>query len=225
MISGKFENVKSWNPGWPTLYNMKITLKNGDKILHEVTERIGFRTVELRIHDGFYVNGEKVVFKGVNRHSFWPETGRCLSEENHLTDINLMKEMNMNAVRMSHYVPDKRFLELCDSLGLFVLDEVTGWQQGYDTIVGPKLVKETVLRDHNHPSVVVCMMAVTVPGLKNTGAVTNRRRCMPVVFYGCWPMKRFYVPTSRAKFSMATVTTLPTEFWARTAKKRAVFIR
>ncbi|MGV8093614.1 MAG: glycoside hydrolase family 2 protein [Mangrovibacterium sp.] len=154
-ISGKFEQVKSWNPEWPVLYNMKITLKKGNTVLHEVTERIGFRTVELRKHDGFYVNGEKVVFKGVCRHSFWPETGRCLSEENHLTDIRLIKEMNMNAVRMSHYVPDKRFLQLCDSLGLFVLDEVTGWQDGYDTIVGPELVRETVLRDENHPCVVV----------------------------------------------------------------------
>lgn len=154
-ISGRFSNVKSWNPEWPTLYNMKITLKKGDDILHVVTERIGFRTVELRAHDGFYINGEKVVFKGVNRHSFWPETGRCLSEDNHLTDIRLIKEMNMNAVRCSHYVPDKRFLELCDSLGLFVLDEVTGWQQGYDTIVGPKLIKEAILKDENHPSVVI----------------------------------------------------------------------
>ncbi len=155
IISGKFEGVKSWNPEWPTLYNLKISLKIGDKIIHETTERIGFRTVELRRHDGFYVNGEKVVFKGVCRHSFWPETGRCLSNENHMTDIRLMKEMNMNAVRCSHYVPDKRFLELCDSLGLFVLDEVTGWQDGYDTVVGPKLVKETILKDENHPSVVV----------------------------------------------------------------------
>ena len=154
-ISGIFENVKPWNPEWPALYKMKFTLKKGDEILHEVTERIGFRTVELRAYDGIYVNGEKVVFKGVCRHSFWPETGRCLSEEHHLTDIRLMKEMNMNAVRMSHYVPDKRFLELCDSLGLFVLDEVTGWQDGYDTIVGPRLVRETVLKDENHPCVVV----------------------------------------------------------------------
>lgn len=155
MISGKFDRVKSWNPEWPNLYNMKITLKKGNETLHQLTERIGFRTVELREHDGFYINGEKVVFKGVNRHSFWPETGRALSEANHLQDIRLMKEMNMNAVRCSHYVPDKRFLELCDSLGLFVLDEVTGWQDGYDTIVGPKLIKETVLRDENHPSVVI----------------------------------------------------------------------
>jgi len=154
-VSGKFEGVKSWNPEWPTLYDMKITLKKGNDILHQISERIGFRTVELRKHDGFYVNGEKIVFKGVNRHSFWPETGRCLSEEHMLTDIRLIKEMNMNTVRCSHYVPDKRFLELCDSLGLFVLDEVAGWQDGYDTIVGPKLIKETVLKDENYPCVVI----------------------------------------------------------------------
>jgi hypothetical protein len=155
MISGKFENIKSWNPEWPNLYDIKISLKKGGEVLHEVTGRIGFRTVELRKHDGFYINGEKVVFKGADRHSFWPETGRALSEANHLQDIQLMKEMNMNAVRCSHYVPDKRFLELCDSLGLFVLDEVTGWQDGYDTTVGPKLIKETVLKDENHPCVVI----------------------------------------------------------------------
>ncbi len=154
-ISGNFDDVKSWNPEYPNLYNMIITLKSGDDILHKVSEQIGFRTVELRKHDGFYINNKKVVFKGVCRHSFWPETGRCLSDANHLTDIHLMKEMNMNAVRMSHYVPDKRFLELCDSLGLFVLNEVAGWQDGYDTIVGPKLIKETVLKDENHPSVVI----------------------------------------------------------------------
>lgn len=154
-ISGKFENIKAWNPEWPVLYDMKITLKAGSTNLHEITERVGFRTVELRKHDGFYINNEKVVFKGVNRHSFWPETGRALSEQNHIQDITLMKDMNMNAVRCSHYPPDKRFLDLCDSMGLFVLDEVTGWQQGYDTIIGPKRIKEAILKDENHPSVVI----------------------------------------------------------------------
>ena len=154
-ISGKFENVLPWNQEYPTLYDMRIFLKKGNKIHHVVTRRIGFRTVELRKHDGLYVNDKKVVLKGVNRHSFWPETGRSLSEENHLTDIGLIKEMNMNAVRMSHYVPDERFLELCDSLGLFVLDELTGWQASYDSIIGPKLIKEAVLKDENHPSVIM----------------------------------------------------------------------
>jgi len=63
-----------------------------------------------------------------------------------------MKDMNMNAVRMSHYPPDQEFLDLCDSLGLFVIDELTGWQAAYDTVAGRKLVKELVLRDVNHPS-------------------------------------------------------------------------
>lgn len=154
-VKGKFEGVASWNPETPNLYDMKISLINGGKEIHSEIKRIGFRTVELRRHDGFYVNGKKVVFKGVNRHSFWPETGRSLSDENHKLDIALMKEMNMNAVRMSHYCPDERFLELCDSLGLFVLDELAGWQQGYDTIIGPKRVRELILKDENHPSVVV----------------------------------------------------------------------
>ncbi len=154
-VSGEYGDIKAWNPEWPTLYNMKVSLHEAGELVHQRTERIGFRTVELRAHDGFYINGEKVLFKGVNRHSFWPETGRALSEANHIQDIELMKEMNMNAVRCSHYPPDKRFLELCDSMGLFVLNEVAGWQQGYDTIVGPKLIRETILRDENHPSVVI----------------------------------------------------------------------
>ena len=56
-------------------------------------------------------------------------------------DIAAIKDMNMNAVRMSHYPPDKEFLDLCDSLGLFVLDELTGWQKAYDTITGKKAGK------------------------------------------------------------------------------------
>ncbi len=154
-VSGRFEGIRPWNPEEPNLYDMRISLMKNGSAIHIQTKRIGFRTVELRPKDGFYVNDQKVVFKGVNRHSFWPETGRALSEENHLMDIELMKQMNMNAVRMSHYAPDERFLQLCDSLGLFVLDELTGWQDGYDTIVGPKLVKELILKDENHPSVVI----------------------------------------------------------------------
>ncbi|MES1226108.1 MAG: glycoside hydrolase family 2 TIM barrel-domain containing protein, partial [Bacteroidota bacterium] len=150
-----FENIKTWNPEQPNLYNVVVSIKENGKIIHSIKQRFGFRTTELRLHDGFYVNAVKVIFKGVCRHSEWPESGRTLSREIHLMDIRLMKEMNMNAVRMSHYPPDKEFLDLCDSLGLFVLDELTGWQAAYDTVVGRKLVKELVVRDVNHPSIVI----------------------------------------------------------------------
>jgi hypothetical protein len=86
---------------------------------------------------------------------WWPETGRTVNPEIDLMDVKLMKEMNMNAVRCSHYPPDKNFLNLCDSLGLYVLDELAGWQKAYSTKVGEKLVKEMVIRDANHPSVLM----------------------------------------------------------------------
>jgi hypothetical protein len=154
-IKGKFEGIKAWNPEKPSLYQAKFSLIDNEKILFEKIERVGFRTVELREQDGLYVNGQRIIFKGVNRHSFYPTTGRALSDANHKEDILLMKEMNMNAVRMSHYPPDERFLDMCDSLGLFVLDEVAGWQQGYDTEIGSKVIKSTVIKDGNHPSVVI----------------------------------------------------------------------
>ena len=153
-LKHQFENPLLWNAETPNLYQVLVSIKNKQGVIHQVIQKFGFRTVELRANDGFYVNGVKVIMKGSNRHSFWPESGRTLSHGINLMDVNLMKEMNMNAVRMSHYPPDADFLDVCDSLGLYVLDELTGWQAKYDTVVGHKLVKEMVVRDVNHPSIV-----------------------------------------------------------------------
>ena len=155
VLRNQYNNPMLWNPEFPNLYQVVVSIKNGSKTIHQITQKFGFRTAELRTKDGFYVNGTKVIFKGVCRHSEWPETGRALSKDISLLDIGLMKEMNMNAVRMSHYPPDQHFLDVCDSLGMFVLDELTGWQASYDTIAGRPLVKELVVRDVNHPSVVI----------------------------------------------------------------------
>ncbi|WP_259070417.1 glycoside hydrolase family 2 protein [Mucilaginibacter sp. X4EP1] len=155
VLQGNFKNIVAWNPEFPRLYNLIVSLRDANGItIHQVKQRFGFRTMELRLHDGIYVNGKKVILKGVCRHSEWPESGRTLSKDLSILDVNLMKDMNMNAVRMSHYPPDQHFLDACDSLGLFVLDELTGWQNKYDTIVGKKLVKEMVVRDVNHPSII-----------------------------------------------------------------------
>ncbi|WP_423128281.1 glycoside hydrolase family 2 TIM barrel-domain containing protein [Gaoshiqia sp. Z1-71] len=153
-LQSNISGVKSWNPEGPNLYQVTFSLISKGKEIHQVTERIGFRTVEVRDRDGVYVNGVKIKFKGVNRHTFRPETGRASCKAFSIEDVRLMKEMNMNAVRMSHYPPDKHFLEVCDSLGLFVMNELAGWHDAYDTRVGSKLVKEMVIRDVNHPSVV-----------------------------------------------------------------------
>ncbi|GGF26008.1 glycoside hydrolase family 2 protein [Echinicola rosea] len=153
VISKKLDEVSTWTSETPNLYHLTLSLERKGEQLHEIHERFGFRTIEIKQGDGIYVNGTKIKLKGVNRHAFWPETGRSLTPEINLNDVLLIKEMNMNAVRTAHYPPDPSFLDYCDSLGLYVMDELAGWQNAYDTAPGEKLVKELVERDLNHPSI------------------------------------------------------------------------
>ncbi|MDR2563912.1 MAG: DUF4981 domain-containing protein [Prevotellaceae bacterium] len=154
-VTSVISGIKPWNVETPSLYNAVITVSRNGNVLHTITERFGFRTIEVRERDGIYLNNKKIMFKGVNRHSFWPATGRAMSTEQNLQDVMLIKEMNMNAVRMSHYPPDKCFLELCDSVGLYVINELCAWQwPPYDTQTGTILVNEMLKRDLNHPSII-----------------------------------------------------------------------
>jgi hypothetical protein len=152
-LKAQIPTPRAWTAETPNLYRVEVRLLHGRQLLHRHSERFGFRTMEVRENDGLYLNGRRVILKGVNRHSFWPDSGRCLSEAVHRLDIATMKDMNVNAVRMSHYPPDAEFLDLCDELGLYVLDELAGWHNHYDDTVGRKLVREMVTRDVNHPSV------------------------------------------------------------------------
>jgi hypothetical protein len=152
-LSGTIANPRLWTAETPNLYQLEVQLKLGNIVVHTVHQKFGFRTIEVRPGQGLFVNGNRVFLKGVARHSFWPDSGRTLSEQISRDDINVIKELNGNAVRSSHYPPDRHFLDACDQLGLYVLDELAGWHQHYDTEVGQKLVKEMVEHDVNHPSI------------------------------------------------------------------------
>ena len=152
-VEGKIESPKTWTAETPNLYQVEVRLLDGDEALHRVAQRFGFRTIDVREGDGIYVNGKRVLLKGTNRHSFSPESGRATSAKLSRDDVVLMKEMNCNAVRMSHYPPDEHFLDACDELGLYVLDELAGWQKSYDTPTGTRLIGEMIRRDVNHPSI------------------------------------------------------------------------
>jgi hypothetical protein len=147
------KTVQQWTAETPHLYYIDMSLSDGKQVVHRIRERIGFRSIAVKAGDGLYVNGQRIMIRGVNRHSFRPETGRTLSKEDNYADVRLMKAMNMNAVRLSHYPPDPAFLDACDELGLYVMDELGGWHGRYDTTVGTKLVAEMVVRDVNHPSI------------------------------------------------------------------------
>ncbi|MGN6369800.1 MAG: glycoside hydrolase family 2 protein [Phycisphaerae bacterium] len=158
-LSGHYANPRLWTAETPNLYQMEFRLTRGDVVVHSVRQRFGFRTIEVRepgpgVKDpGVFVNGSKVLFKGICRHSFWPDSGRCLSERINRADVELLKGLNINAVRMTHYPPDADFLDACDEAGLYVLDELAGWHWHYDTPTGSRLVEEMVTRDVNHPSI------------------------------------------------------------------------
>jgi hypothetical protein len=154
-ITSKFVGPKLWTAETPDIYKAVFSIYKNGRLLHTKEQKFGFRTVEVKQRDGIYVNGIKVKMKGVNRHSFRPETGRTTSRQNSIEDVLLMKDMNMNAVRMAHYPPDDHFLDVCDSLGLFVMDELAGWHGNYDTKTGTKLLKEMIDHDVNHPSIII----------------------------------------------------------------------
>ncbi|MBQ8673032.1 MAG: beta-galactosidase [Bacteroides sp.] len=151
----QWQGIKPWDTEHPQLYVARLELKDAKGNLVQAREtRVGFRTVEFFPQDGLYLNGTKLIVKGINRHSFSPDGGRATSAALSRQDALLIKEMNMNAVR-SHYPPDEHFLDMCDSLGIVYMDELAGWQNGYDSQVGPGLIKEMIERDVNHPCIVI----------------------------------------------------------------------
>lgn len=163
-------NAKFWSAEGPNLYTLVITLKSNGIPIEYISAKFGFRKIEIR--DGIiFFNGERIVFKGTNRHEFDCRTGRYMTEEVMISDILQMKQNNINAVRTSHYPNCPRWLELCDEYGLYVIDENnmethgTGWSK----IIGcPQLpasrpewekacmerIKALYNRDKNHTCVV-----------------------------------------------------------------------
>lgn len=158
----RIDGAEPWSAEVPRLYHG--TLAAGGE---SVPLRIGFRTVEIEDAQ-LLVNGVPVLFRGVNRHEWHPQTGRSLDDGTILQDVLLMKQHNINAVRTSHYLPDPRFLALCDEYGLWVIDECDLETHGFEKVGWHRnpsddpqwrpayldRMQRLVERDKNHPSVI-----------------------------------------------------------------------
>lgn len=122
-LHGELNGVHPWTAENPSLYTLNLTLHGADGNDYEtVTQRVGFRRFEI-INSVFMLNGQRLIFRGVNRHEFSPCTGRTLSLEDMVADVRMCKQLNINAIRTSHYPNDTRFMDLCDEYGLYVIDE------------------------------------------------------------------------------------------------------
>ena len=131
-----------WNAEAPYLYRLEIC-SNGEYIY----ENIGLRNIEIKDRI-VYLNNVPVKFKGVNRHDSHPETGYAITEEQMLQDLNLMKAHNINAIRTSHYPNDPRFLEFCDEMGFYVIDEGDAESHGMGE-AEPKYNLDSLMKDPN----------------------------------------------------------------------------
>ncbi|MEG2080231.1 MAG: glycoside hydrolase family 2 TIM barrel-domain containing protein [Oscillospiraceae bacterium] len=114
--------VEEWNAEVPTIYELFITLKKGDEVISVIRNFTGFKTVEI-VEDVFKFNKASIKMKGVNHHDSNHKTGYVMSADDISEDLTLMKELNVNTVRTSHYPPDPMFITLSDILGMYIVDE------------------------------------------------------------------------------------------------------
>lgn len=131
-FSANIPSVKKWNAESPHLYTLFIEhLNKSGKLIEVITHKIGFRSLEIK-NGLFLVNGVAVKIKGVNRHEHDMQTGKVITVESMLKDIQLFKQYNINAVRCSHYPNREEWYELCDKYGIYVIDEANIECDGMD---------------------------------------------------------------------------------------------
>ena len=168
----RVKNVRKWSAETPNLYTLVVSpIQNGGMYLpYEIVQvKVGFRKVEIK-NKQFLVNGQPVLLKGADRHEMDPDEGYNVSEQRMIQDIIMMKRMNINAVRTSHYPNDPRWYDLCDKYGLYVVAEANqeshGFQYGDDAAAKkPEFAKQIMERNqhnvsmfYNHPSIVTWSM-------------------------------------------------------------------
>ena len=155
VLSASLPAPHPWSSEFPNLYTLTVQLVDTNGVaVHTETNQIGFRTVTLVPNQGFFVNGRKVILRGVCHHEEWPDSGRTTSALVSSNDVALIKDMNFNAVRLSHYPQSRAFLQECNRQGLYVFEEMNSYQFVIDLTNGINHVYEMIRRDVNDPCVI-----------------------------------------------------------------------
>ena len=159
----RVDNPRLWSVEHPNLYTLLMELKDPDgRTIENVTQQVGFRTIAIK-GGQLLINGQPIKIRGVNRHEHDPYTARVMTEERMLQDLRLMKQANINAVRLAHYPNCPRWYELCDSMGMYVMDEADCETHGLRGTLastpdwGDAFLDRAIRmaeRDKNHPSII-----------------------------------------------------------------------
>jgi beta-galactosidase len=153
------KNIKLWDTDNPNLYNLNVQLLENDAVKDEVSDRVGFRWFEFKDYGAFYLNGKRLLLRGTHRHEEHAGVGAAMSNEMHRADMELIKDMGTNFVRLAHYPQDPEIYKACDELGLLVWDELPWCRGGLGNDVWKKntkgMLKEIIEQNYNHPSVII----------------------------------------------------------------------
>ncbi len=154
----KLGTVELWDIAHPKLYQVRVYLSQGDRVIDEYEMPIGFREARFT-PDGFFLNGKHLKLRGLNRHQTYPFVGQAMPARVQRRDAWILrKELKCNIVRTSHYPQSPHFLDACDEYGLLVLEEIPGWQHIGDAQwkdLSVSYVEAMIRRDWNHPAIIL----------------------------------------------------------------------
>lgn len=201
-------NVKPWSAEKPVLYTAVLAVTNPEGDIEYTSSRIGFRSAFV-VGTNFYVNGQRVMLKGVNIHEHSPYDAHVLDEETMIKDFELMKQHNINAIRTSHYPQQRRFYELCDEYGFYVCSEANVENHGWRGFAGDEscwpLVLDRELNTYERTKNFACVVIFSLGNEGGNGdnfvkaydVLRAKERMRPIVYGGAgsgyntdiiWPM-------------------------------------
>ena len=159
LVFEKIRNPELWDTKNPNLYKVEVNLLSDKKITDQLVEKIGFRWFEFKDHGPFYLNGKRLLLRGTHRHEEQAGVGPAMSNEQHRKDMEMIKDMGANFVRLAHYPQDPEIYKACDELGILVWDEIPWCRGGIGNDVWKANTKnqltEMILQNFNHPSIII----------------------------------------------------------------------
>ncbi|WP_163397396.1 glycoside hydrolase family 2 protein [Flavobacterium fluviatile] len=157
-----FDNLKNpilWDTDNPNLYTVETALIKNKEVIDNLTEKVGLRWFEFKDHGSFYLNGKRLLIRGTHRHEEHAGVGAAMSNKQHRADMEQIKEMGANFVRLAHYPQDPEVYKACDELGLLVWDELPWCRGGLGNQTwqtnAKNMLTEMIQQNYNHPSIII----------------------------------------------------------------------
>ena len=158
----EIKNPALWDIAQPNLYTVSVSLLGNGKVIDKIEDRVGFRWFEFKEHGPFYLNGKRVLIRGTHRHEEHAGVGAAMTNKQHREDMESIKGMGANFVRLAHYPQDPEVYKACDELGLLVWDELPWCRGGLGTEVwqtnAKNMLAEMIQQNFNHPSIIIWSM-------------------------------------------------------------------